>query len=197
VSAPPELAVEARPAFDERAFRDALGCFATGVTIITATAPDGSLVGMTANSFSSVSLDPPLILFSVRRTAYSLAAFQDASRFTVNVLASDQMALSNRFAKAGAEKWEGVEYRRGDGGSILIWGSLASFECDPHRMVDGGDHVVFFGRVLRFRCAGEGDPLLYWRGSCRRLAVPEAAFPALEDRPVAPPLTCFDPWFAG
>jgi flavin reductase (DIM6/NTAB) family NADH-FMN oxidoreductase RutF len=192
-----ERPFDTRPACDQRAFRDALGCFATGVTIIAATAPDGTPVGMTANSFSSVSLQPPLILFSIRRAAHSLAAFQSASRFAVNVLAAAQMALSDRFATPGAEKWGGVDYELGEGGSILITGSLASFECAPHKTVDGGDHIIFIARVLRFRRAFEGDPLLYYRSAYRGLAPSRGASPPFEDRWVTPPLTCFDPWFGG
>ena len=110
MSASPELAFEARLAFDQRAFRDALGAFATGVTVITTLTDGGALVGMTANSFGSVSLDPPLVSFCVRKAAFSLPAFASAARFAVNVLGAAQVELSNRFALPSAERWNGVAH---------------------------------------------------------------------------------------
>lgn len=178
------------PNFDARGFRNALGCFATGVTIVTTRGSGGAPVGMTVNSFSSVSLDPPLILFSLRKAAYSLSAFTAAERFAVHVLAAGQGALSNRFAMASAEKWEGVDHEHSEHGCVVIKGGLATFECARHNVVDGGDHLIFLGRVLRFRHA-EGEPLLFMRGAYRNLAATE------DEQASRAPLTCFDPWFGG
>lgn len=176
--------------FDARAFRDALGCFATGVTIVTTKERNGTPVGMTVNSFTSVSLDPPLVLFSLRKSAYSLPAFTEAERFAVHVLAAGQGALSNRFATASAEKWEGVAHEHSEEGCVVLGGGLATFECARHAVVDGGDHLIFLGRVLRFRHAA-GEPLLFMRGAYRSLAA------TAEEQAGRAPLTCFDPWFGG
>lgn len=152
---------------EQRRFRNALGCFATGVTIVTAASDDGDPIGMTVSSFNSVSLDPPLVLFSIARSARSLSVLEQASGYAVNVLATQQMDLSNRFARAGEEKWEGVDYRVGWGNAPLLEGALATFECEPYSVTDGGDHLVFMGRVVRHEANLEGDPLVYFRGGYR------------------------------
>jgi flavin reductase (DIM6/NTAB) family NADH-FMN oxidoreductase RutF len=154
---------------DPQSFRNALGCFTTGVTVITAVAPSGELLGVTANSFNSVSLDPPLVLFSLHRAAYSLGAFTDGGRFAVNILGADQRELSMRFAKALGDKWSGVEYELWDTGAPILKGCLASFECRTRALYDGGDHVIFLGEVLRLRTGEVGRPLLYFRGRYRGL----------------------------
>ena len=157
-------------ALDPEAFRSALGCFATGITIVTAVAPSGELLGVTATSFNSVSLDPPLVLFSLHRAAYSLGAFTDGGHFAVNVLGGDQRELSVRFAKALIDKWSGVEYELWETGAPILKGCLAAFECRTRALYDGGDHVIFLGEVLRLRCAVDGQPLLYFGGRYRALA---------------------------
>lgn len=151
---------------DTRRLREALGRFATGIVVVTARDPDrGELLGMTMNSFNSVSLDPPLVLFSIARSAHSLVAWRRARFYAVNVLEQRQAHLSDRFARALAHKWDGVCHHAGMHGAPLLDGALASFECAAHDTLDGGDHVIFLGRVLQFACRDDGLPLLYYRGA--------------------------------
>lgn len=150
--------------FDSRAFRRALGNFATGVTVITATAPDGTRVGVTANSFNSVSLEPPLILWSIDKRSSSLAVFEQASHFAVNILAADQIDLSNQFARPRDDKFEGVAVEPGIGGAPLLPDCAARFECEMHQRVEGGDHWILIGKVVRFDDFGR-SPLLYHQGA--------------------------------
>lgn len=154
---------------DQRAFREALGCFATGVTIVTTLDPAGRLLGITANSFSSVSLDPPLVLFSLARKAYSFEAFRQSRHFAVNVLAADQSELSDTFARALADKWAGVAFEVWDTDCPIIIGALAQFECRTVSTHDGGDHVVFIGAVERMAFDPDKQPLLFYRGRYREL----------------------------
>lgn len=159
-------------ALDGRAFRDALGWFATGVAVITTRSAAGDLVGFTANSFSSVSLDPPLILFTLNRQALSLPVFEASAHFAVNVLAEEQKTLSSRFATAAHDKWRDVGFTAGEGGCPILDGAVAVFECAVHGTHDGGDHRIFIGRVLRMRANEEGRPLLFCRGTYRELGPP-------------------------
>lgn len=154
---------------DRGAFRNALGCFATGVTIVTSVTPEGELLGITANSFNSVSLDPPLVLFSLDRAAFSLKAFEASGCFAINILRDDQIALSSNFAKTLADKWDGVAYEVWETGCPILKDALASFECRTHSIYDGGDHLIFLGRVLGLRAQTEGEPLLFFRGTYRRI----------------------------
>lgn len=157
--------------FDQRAFRGALGAFATGVAVITAQGPGGEAIGLTMSSFNSVSLDPPLVLFSVDRRAHSLAAMQAAEGYAVNILAQDQEHLSNRFAKALSDKWAEVAHTLGHAEAPLIEGALAHFECVPYAEYDGGDHVIFVGRVVQFGAGEAGlEPLVFFRGQYRALS---------------------------
>jgi flavin reductase (DIM6/NTAB) family NADH-FMN oxidoreductase RutF len=162
-------------ALDGREFRDALGWFATGVTVITTRSPEGDLVGFTANSFSSVSLDPPLVLFSLNRQAGCLSIFEGCAHFAVNILAEHQAALSSRFATASHDKWQGVAIETWEGGCPILADALANFECAVHAVHDGGDHRIFVGRVLRMRASGTGKPLLFSRGAYRLLGDPLGA----------------------
>jgi flavin reductase (DIM6/NTAB) family NADH-FMN oxidoreductase RutF len=155
---------------DAQAFRTALGCFATGITIVTAVAPAGEPLGVTANSFNSVSLDPPLVLFSLHRAAYSLGAFAEGGHFAVNILREEQRDLSIRFAQAGGDKWSGLDYETWSTGAPIITGCLAAFECRTRALYDGGDHVIFLGQVLRLRATDGGRPLLYFRGRYRTIS---------------------------
>ena len=155
--------------FDPRSFRQALGCFATGITVVTSVGLDGEYLGFTANSFNSVSLDPPLVLFSLDRGAYSLKAFEAAGVFAINILREDQEAVSIAFARALSNKWEGVRTEIWQTGSPILVDALASFDCETISMHDGGDHVIFVGRVLRLRAGVEGRPLLYFRGAYRQI----------------------------
>lgn len=157
--------------FDSRQFRNVLGRFATGVTVVTTAAADGTPLGVTVNSFTSVSLDPPLVLFCLERDAFCRPAFERASHFAVNILGSGQRALSDRFAEPSQDKWNDLEFRTGDHGCPLLPGTLGALECERHAMHDGGDHVILIGRVVSLD-ANSGSPLVYFRG----------AYTALNDR---------------
>ena len=143
------LTEEGDPSQNLRAFRRALGQFATGVTIITACVGD-RLAGVTANSFTSVSLDPPLVLWSLESKAQSLPVFREASHFAVNVLAADQVDLSTRFSRSVADKFSSVDWSMGRNGAPLIAGVAAQFECERAAEQQGGDHVSLLGKVERF-----------------------------------------------
>lgn len=150
--------------FDQRAFRDTLGCFATGVCIASATGADGRPVGLTVNSFTSVSLDPPLVLFCLDNRSESLSAFLEAPGFALSILSAEQQVLSNTFARTPhALRWDGVAAVMGQGGAPLIQGALAVLDCTRHAVHEGGDHTILVGRVLGF-ASQPGAPLLYYRG---------------------------------
>ena len=149
--------------FDPRAFRAALGCFATGVTVITAQA-NGQRVGVTANSFNSLSLAPPLILWSLGKTSSSYPTFEAASHFAVNILAHDQIDLSNQFARRSDDKFAGLKVTEGAGGCLLLPDTCATIQCKREQCIDGGDHWILIGRVIAFENS-ECAPLLYHRGS--------------------------------
>ena len=152
-----------------RLFRDACGRFATGVAVVTCQPDGGEPVGITVNSFTSVSLDPPLVLFCIDRAAQSLPGFLAAGRFAVHVLGADQRALSSRFASPGANKFEGVDWTHGACGPILP-DVLARFDCARHAMQDGGDHLILLGRVEAIALAPWRPPLLYAAGRYAGLA---------------------------
>jgi len=181
-------------ALDARAFRNALGTFPTGVCVVTARAPggdgdpsrhpraslsgggdgdgdgdatgagDGEDLGMTISSFNSLSLAPPLVLFSIGRQSHSLAKWLRATGYAIHVLADNQQALSTRFARALGNKWAALDFDRGHAGAPLLRGALARFECDAHAQHDGGDHVLFIAEVLRFTVFQNRAPLLSCRG---------------------------------
>lgn len=142
------------PTLDPRAFRNALGMFATGVTVVTTRDRSGRRYGMTVNSFSAVSLDPPLVLWSLSRTNPNADVFTAAEHFAVNVLAVGQIELSKRFARPSVDKFAGVTVNDGIGGVPLLEATAASFECRRHAVFDGGDHHLLLGRVLRFEHRG-------------------------------------------
>lgn len=148
---------------DPRQFRNALGRFATGVTVITTCTPDGKREGLTANSFSALSLDPPLVLWSIVRKSASLPGFLAAGHFAINVLSSTQADLSHRFATPHPDKFEGVDVEAGLADCPLLPGALASFECSTEQTVEGGDHILFIGRVRQVRW-NDGDPLVFSSG---------------------------------
>lgn len=150
--------------FDAKEFRRALGNFATGVTIITARAADGTNVGVTASSFTSLSMDPPLILWSSIKDTPSCKIFETASHFAVNILASDQMDMSNHFARQQEDKFEGVEWVEGVGGAPLFHNCAGRFQCESYDKLDGGDHWIFVGRVVSFDDYGR-SPLCFHQGS--------------------------------
>ncbi|GAB3629292.1 nitrilotriacetate monooxygenase [Pandoraea terrae] len=153
----------ADPKTDPKAFRSALGAFATGVTVITTRAPDGSFVGLTANSFNSVSLDPPMVLWSLAKKAHSRTAFEAADHWAVHVLAADQEALSNRFAKSGEDKFAGLELDATAQGVPLLRGCVARFHCKTSFQYEGGDHIIFVGEVTAFE-REERAPLAFHAG---------------------------------
>jgi flavin reductase (DIM6/NTAB) family NADH-FMN oxidoreductase RutF len=151
------------PAFDSRQFRDALGEFATGVTIICAGTGDGRYVGLTANSFNSVSLDPPLVLWSLARQSASLSAFETAERYSVNVLAAEQTELARRFSRPHKDRFAGVRYRMGWADAPLIDGCVAWFECRHYARHLAGDHMIFTGEVATCERA-KGSGLVFHHG---------------------------------
>ena len=149
---------------DPKAFRRALGNFATGVTIITTRAPDGTSVGVTASSFNSLSMDPPLILWSCIKETPSCKMFETASHFAVNILASDQLEMSNHFARQQEDKFDGIEWQEGIGGVPIFPNCAGRFQCESYDKHDGGDHWIFVGRVLAFDDFGRA-PLCFHQGS--------------------------------
>lgn len=165
----PRASPEYREGSDARSFRDALGCFATGVTVVTAMCPDGTPVGLTANSFTSVSLDPPLLLVCIANSAGSAPFLRKADRFAVNVLQIGQQPTSNRFAGKGEDRFGATPWMVGEFGTPVLTGSLSSFECAREAVHDGGDHFILVGRVLKAIFEPRRDPLLYFRGKYRKL----------------------------
>lgn len=150
--------------FDQRELRDALGVYPTGVSVVTARAPDGHLVGVTVGSFTSVSLEPPLVSFSLSKKLYSAAKVLEADLFAINVLHEDQTDVSTVFAGAGTAKWDGLEPREGAAGCPVLEDCMAVFECAKHACFDGGDHVIVLGRILNFETDARNRPLLFFRG---------------------------------
>lgn len=160
--------VPAQVSIDPAALRQTLGAFATGVVVVAVEDKDGTPVGMTMSSFNSVSLDPPLVLFSVARTALSLPALRAAQAYGISVLAAHQADLSGRFARAQSKKWDGLDHARGHGGAPLLPDAAAHLECVPHAIHDGGDHEIFIARVVAHRAA-PADPLVFHAGRYRTL----------------------------
>lgn len=155
---------------EPRILRDALGCFTTGVTVITTLDDAGDPIGLTANSFTSVSLDPPLVLFSLSKRSANLEKFIASQRFAVNVLHMGQQPLSNRFASREAARFEGVDWEiRSPEGSPVLTAALASFDCRTFAVHEGGDHMMFVGEVHHAWFEPHRDPLLYFKGKYRRL----------------------------
>jgi flavin reductase (DIM6/NTAB) family NADH-FMN oxidoreductase RutF len=161
-----ELASDHSP-IDPRDFRNALGTYATGVTIITAAGADGKPYGITCNSFASVSLNPPLVLWSLVLYSSSLGAFENASHFAVSVLGASQQELATRFAKSSDDKFTGVEWRPGLGNAPILADSVANFQCRVANRYYGGDHVIFLGAVEAYSYSRK-EPLLFARGGYGR-----------------------------
>lgn len=159
--------------FDPRDLRQAFGRFATGVTVVTFRLADGRRVGLTANSFASVSLDPPLVSWNYRRASPHLEAVLSCRHFLVHVLAADQIDLSQRMARPADDKFAGLPLQDGLGGTPRIAGSLATFECEMWKTVDAGDHVIFLGKVVRYEHA-DGEPLVFVNGRYAGAAAPGA-----------------------
>ncbi|MGF6466220.1 flavin reductase (DIM6/NTAB) family NADH-FMN oxidoreductase RutF [Paraburkholderia youngii] len=152
--------------FDSKHFRSALGQFPTGVTVITTRTTDGRRIGLTANSFSSLSMDPPLILWSLAKPSPSMADFVATTHFAINMLADDQQHLSRTFSTASADKFAGVPCVDGTGGVPLIDGSAAHFVCRNVGQYDGGDHLIFIGGVEEYESFGRA-PLVFHAGAYR------------------------------
>lgn len=167
--------------FDERRFRNALGAFPTGVAVITGVSGTGERLGMTVSSFNSVSVAPPLVLFSVARRALSFEAWTRMPRYAINILSQEQEAISNRFARAGGDKWADILVLDGDTGLPVLPNSLAVFECKAYARYDGGDHEIFVGEVEALRTTShKGDlPLIFFGGRYRRL---DSGFADVPDR---------------
>jgi flavin reductase (DIM6/NTAB) family NADH-FMN oxidoreductase RutF len=168
------------PPFDRRTLRDVFGSFATGVTVVTTTQADGVPRGFTANSFTSVSLDPPLVLVCIARTASSCATFADAPGFAVNVLAEDQGDVSGLFASNVASKFAQCDWTAGPGGVPLIRGALARVVCSHDSVVEAGDHIILIGRVTAI-AARMGSPLGFFRGRYFRIGLEDHLVHAAAD----------------
>jgi flavin reductase (DIM6/NTAB) family NADH-FMN oxidoreductase RutF len=160
---------EYRSGHDARTLRDALGCFATGVTVVTCLGAAGEPAGLTVNSFTSVSLDPPLLLVCLAKRAASAAALIQASHFAVNVLQTGQQPASIRFSTRDEDRFGATPWKCGEAGAPILTESLGVFECESHAVHDGGDHHILIGQVVKASFDAGLDPLLYFRGKYRRL----------------------------
>lgn len=154
----------AAPDFTSPQFRQALGQFATGVAIVTARSASGGLAGLTVSSFNSVSLEPPLVLWSLNKVSGAMAVLSQASHYAIHVLAADQQALAERFAGPRELRWAGQSWQAGGSGAPLLSGCAAVFECFNRSRYDEGDHVIFVGEVERCRSQAGLQPLLYHGG---------------------------------
>jgi flavin reductase (DIM6/NTAB) family NADH-FMN oxidoreductase RutF len=176
----PETAYElasGSSALDPRDFRNALGTYATGVTIVTAVADDGKPYGLTCNSFASVSINPPLVLWSLGMYSQGLPIFQNAAHFAVNVLGVSQASLATKFSKSGVDRFDGVDWKPGLGNAPLIAGSVAQFQCRAANRYYGGDHVIFLGAVEAY-AYNKQEPLLFLSGGFGRFVKGDVAVPA-------------------
>jgi 4-nitrophenol 2-monooxygenase / 4-nitrocatechol 4-monooxygenase, reductase component len=153
---------------DKNELRRVMGHFATGVTVITSFRKSGELHGLTANAFTSVSLEPPLLLICVDKKAESYPCFDEVGVFTVNILAADQESLSRRFAVSGGNKFEGVAYHLGGNGAPILESTLGHIECRITARHDGGDHTIYVGEVQEAETR-EHKPLLFFRGGYREI----------------------------
>lgn len=153
---------------EKNQLRQVMGHFATGVTIITTFNKEGQMHGLTANAFTSVSLEPPLLMISVDKKAESWPAFEESKVFTVNILADEQEALSRKFAVSGGNKFEGVAYRQGANGAAILEGTLAHIECTLYAAYEGGDHSIYLGEIQEAEVR-EGKPLVFYRGGYRAI----------------------------
>ena len=155
--------------FDGRELRDALGRFATGVCVITVLDEQQQALGMTANSFSSVSLDPPLVLWALQNSSEHYAAFSSPRYFAINILSSEQQSHSNQYAKKGQHDFDPADYRIGKYGAPIMRHALVTFECELETTHEGGDHIIIVGRVKEMQEKPSGEPLLFYCGRYREL----------------------------
>ncbi len=156
---------------DVREIRNMMGHFATGVTVITTKDSAGKAFGLTVNSFTSLSLNPPLVIVCVDKTVDCYSCFDETKVFTVNVLSEDQEELSRRFSTKGLEKFEGIQWRMGENGAPLLEGVIGTIECKVTHSYEGGDHTIFLGEILS-ATAKEDRPLLFFKGKYHRLPLP-------------------------
>jgi flavin reductase (DIM6/NTAB) family NADH-FMN oxidoreductase RutF len=152
------------PSFSTEQFRQSLATFATGVTIVTARGADGQLTGLTANSFNSVSLEPPLVLWSLAKRAGSMPIFSRGSHYAIHVLAAEQHALAERFAARGVDRFADIAWREGAGGAPIFDGACAVFECFNRSRYEEGDHVIFVGEVEHCAVREGALPLIFHGG---------------------------------
>ena len=150
--------------FTQSEFRDAMGHFPTGVAVVTARGPSGYDIGVTANSFTSLSLKPPLIAVNLAKSLRSLDDFLNVDNYAVNLLRKDQSQVSAAFACANTDKWSRVDCRRGMNDCPILSSNLIVFECKKHAVYEGGDHIIFVGRVRRFDIDPDAEPLVFFRG---------------------------------
>lgn len=160
---------------DQREFRNTLGTFATGVTIITTKDEQGEYIGLTANAFSSLSLDPPLILVCIDKKSYSLPAFVKGRPFVVNILSEEQENDCWNFAKKGADKFANAQYELSSDGVPILNGNLSSLICNVDEVLEGGDHIIVTGLVEEIARDDEKQPLLFYKGKILTLSVPTAS----------------------
>ncbi|GLQ06451.1 flavin reductase family protein [Sneathiella chinensis] len=150
--------------FDARTFRDALGCFATGITVVTSLNGEREPMGITVNSFNSVSLDPPLVLFSLGHTGNHCQEFRESGVFAINILSDEQKHLCDRFASPKEDRFNGVPHILGENGSPVFEDSLAVFECETFKTVEAGDHLIFICRVTNVAVDTSRSALLFHKG---------------------------------
>jgi len=150
--------------FDARKYRDALGCFATGITVVTSMKDGVEPLGITVNSFGSVSLDPPLVLFSLGHTGNHCQEFQDSGKFAINILSESQRHLCDRFASPLEDRFSGVSHLTGENGCPVFEGSLAVFECETYATHEAGDHLIFICRVTNVTSDSSQSALLFHKG---------------------------------
>ncbi|WP_397475874.1 flavin reductase family protein [Pusillimonas sp.] len=156
--------------FTPKEFRNALGLFPTGVAVVTAVNAEGLKVGITVNSFTSVSLDPPLVSVNLSKNIASYSDLLNARHFTINLLKKNQHQLSSKFARAHTDKWADVDFYLNEYQAPVLEHMLATFECEHFSTVDAGDHAILLGRVLKFTAEPESNPLLFYRGGYREIA---------------------------
>lgn len=171
-----------KTSFESREFRNALGLFATGVAVVTCVSESGEALACTVSSFNSVSLDPPLVLFSLANSAVSIASWKQATHYGVTLLHNDQAELSNKFARPMTDKWKDVRPVEGPvTGVPMVPHAIAWFECESYRQYEGGDHTIFLGKVLSMhtRVHADSSPLVFFKGRYRSLS--REIEPALAD----------------
>ena len=155
--------------FDAKEFRNALGCFATGITVVTSLSAEQEPLGVTVNSFSSVSLDPPLVLFSLAHVGGHCQEFKTTGKFTVNILTPEQRHLSDRFSMTRDNRFEGIDFASGENGCPVFTDSLAVFECEAFNVYEAGDHTIFICKVTHVSMGEDGQALLFHKGQYHAL----------------------------